>query len=74
MKSAADPFAKFRGGLPSRGTLRHGGSGGISCWVDPNLRITGIYCELVTEEDEFGMPWSWAPHRFEDIITGAVLD
>jgi len=70
----ADPLAKYRGGLPSRGTLRHGGSGGISSWVDPDLGISGAYYELVTEEDEFGMPRSWAPHRFEDVITGAVLD
>ena len=70
----ADPFLKFRGGSPSRGTLRHGGSGGITSWVDRDLGITGVYYELVTEEDDSGIPTSWAPGRFEDVITGAVLD
>jgi CubicO group peptidase (beta-lactamase class C family) len=70
----AGAFAKFRGGFASRGTLRHGGSGGISSWIDPDLRITGVYYEIVTENDAFGWPWSWVAHRFEDVITSAVTD
>jgi CubicO group peptidase (beta-lactamase class C family) len=70
----ADALPYFRGGTPSRGTLRHGGSGGIASWIDPDLGITGVYFELVTEEDEAGMPLSWAVDRFEDIVTSAVVD
>lgn len=72
--ATADPVAHFRGGTPSRGTLRHGGSGGIASWVDRELGIIGVYFELVTEEDELGGPVSWAVDRFEDVVTSAVID
>ena len=72
--ATADPLAHYRGGTPSRGTLRHGGSGGVTSWVDPKLGITGVYFEILTEEDEFGGPVSWAIDRFEDVVTSAVLD
>ena len=69
----ADPFIRYRGGTPSRGTLRHGGSGGIMSWVDLALGITGVYYELLTEEDANGGAVSWAHHRFEDVITSSVI-
>lgn len=42
-------------------------------WVDQELGITGVYYELLTEEDANGGPVSWAHHRFEDVITSAVV-
>ena len=70
----ADPIAYFRGGTASRGSLRHAGAGGIGCWVDPTLAITGVYYELVTEEDKFGFAKSSAFDLFEDVVTAAVVD
>ena len=70
----SDALPHFRGGTPSRGSLRHGGSGGITSWIDPELGITGVYYELVTEEDETGMPLSWAVDRFEDVVTSSVVE
>ena len=69
----ADALPHFRGGTASRGSLRHGGSGGIASWIDPDLGITGVYFELITEQDEAGIPTSWAVDRFEDIVTSAVV-
>ena len=69
----ADPLSRYRGGTPSRGTLRHGGSGGIMSWVDQELGITGVYYELLTEEDAKGGAVSWAHHRIEDVITSSVI-
>jgi CubicO group peptidase (beta-lactamase class C family) len=67
------PVMHWRGGTPSRGTLRHAGAGGIGSWIDPTLGISAVYHELITEETD-GAPESWAIDRFEDIVTAAVLD
>jgi CubicO group peptidase (beta-lactamase class C family) len=71
---AATPIAGWRGGTPTRGSLRHGGAGGIASWVDLALGITAVYHEVLTEEPDDGRPPSWATNRFEDIITAAVVD
>jgi CubicO group peptidase (beta-lactamase class C family) len=71
---SSTPWARFSGGLLSPGTARHGGAGGIHQWIDPALGIVGAYIEIVTEFDWETGPQSWAAHRFEDVITAAVLD
>ena len=68
-----EAWAKFGGGLsprelPSRwrwwrrrlGRSRVGGR----CRVH----------RVVTEDSDDGMPWSWAGHRFQDVVNAAVLD
>ena len=70
----AAPIAGWRGGTTSRGSLRHGGAGGIASWVDPGLGISAVYHELVTDGGGDGRPMSWAIGRFEDVITSAVVD
>ena len=70
----AAPIAGWRGGTTSRGSLRHGGSGGIGSWVDPALGISAVYHELVTDGGGDGRPMSWAMGRFEDVVTAAVVD
>lgn len=70
----ADPVAGFRGGTTARGTLRHGGSGGIGSWVDPVLGVSAVYHELVTVGYDEGHAPSWAFNRFEDVVTAAVVD
>jgi serine-type D-Ala-D-Ala carboxypeptidase len=70
----ASPIAGWKGGTASRGTLRHGGSGGIASWVDPALGISAVYHELLTEQGGDGRPPSWAVDRFEDVVTAAVID
>lgn len=69
----AGPIAGWRGGTASRGSLRHGGAGGIASWMDPALGISAVYHELVTDQGGDGRPPSWAADRFEDIITAAVV-
>ena len=70
----ADPSPRFRGGTTARGALRHGGAGGISSWIDRSLGITGVYYEVLTDEDASRGPVSWAAERFEDVITAAARD
>jgi beta-lactamase class C len=69
-----EAWAKFGGGLSSPASFRHGGAGGIDGWVDPESGVVAVYFELVTEDSDDGMPWSWASHRFQDVVNAAVLD
>lgn len=68
------PLTRYRGGTSPRGTLRHGGSGGIFGWVDRASGVSAVYFELLTEQSADGLPISWAAERFEDIITSAIVD
>lgn len=71
--SGYQPWTNFGGATSGPHKIRHGGAGGINCWIDPDFAIVGAYFEVLTEVDEFGAPTSWAAHRFEDVITAAVL-
>ncbi|MCB1006145.1 MAG: beta-lactamase family protein [Acidimicrobiales bacterium] len=67
------PWLRFGGATVAVGSLRHGGAGGIDVWIDPSTGVVGVYFEVVTEwSDEVG-PVSWAAHRFEDVVTAAVV-
>ena len=69
-----EAWAKFGGGLSNPATFRHGGAGGIDGWVDPTTGVVAVYIEIVTEDTDDGMPWSWASHRFQDVVNAAVVD
>lgn len=64
----------FGGGLVPPGTATHAGSGGISHWIDFDNEIVGVYYEIITEMSEMLEPIGSAGHRFQDVITAAVLD
>lgn len=64
----------FGGGLVPEGTATHAGSGGIGHWIDFENEIVGVFYEILTEMSEMLEPVSSAGHRFQDVITAAVLD
>jgi predicted ATPase len=64
----------FRFDLVPPGTVTHAGAGGISHWIDFEHEIVGVYYEGVTEMSEMLEPISSAGHRFQDVITSAVVD
>jgi CubicO group peptidase (beta-lactamase class C family) len=68
-----EAWAKYGGGLSSPTSFRHGGAGGIDGWVDPESGVVAVYIEIVTEENDDGMPWSWAAHRFQDVVNASVI-
>lgn len=67
------PFPYFRGGLLPIGSVLHPGAGGISYWVDFEHEIVGVFFEAIAEIDEFLVPVSGIGHRFQDVITAAVV-
>ena len=67
-----EAWTKFGGGLSSPMSFRHGGSGGIDGWADPETGVIAVYFEIVIEATPDGMPWSWAAHRFQDVVNAAV--
>ncbi len=69
-----EAWTKFGGGLSSPLSFRHGGAGGIDGWADPETGVIAVYIEVVTEATPEGMPWSWAAHRFQDVVNAAVLE
>ena len=58
----------------TRGTARHSGAGGIDHWFDFHNDIVGVCFELVTEVSPMLEPISAIGHRFQDVITAAVVD
>jgi CubicO group peptidase (beta-lactamase class C family) len=66
-------FAYFAGGLVPLGSALHPGAGGISYWIDFANEVVGVFFEVITEVDEFLVPISGIGHRFQDVITGAVV-
>jgi serine-type D-Ala-D-Ala carboxypeptidase len=68
-----EAWPRFGGGTSNPASFRHGGSGGIDGWVDPDSGVVAVYIEVVTENRD-GLPWSWAGHRFQDVVNAAVLD
>jgi CubicO group peptidase (beta-lactamase class C family) len=64
----------FGGGLVPPGSVTHAGAGGISHWIDFDNEIVGVYYEILTQMSDRLEPISSASHRFQDVITAAVLD
>ncbi|MFV2038908.1 MAG: serine hydrolase domain-containing protein [Acidimicrobiales bacterium] len=64
----------FGGGLVPPGSVTHTGAGGIDHWIDFDNEIVGAYFEIVTEMSDMMEPISSAGHRFQDVITSAVID
>lgn len=68
------PFPYFRGGLLPLGSVLHPGAGGISYWVDFEHEIVGVYFEVLTRTSLLNEPLSGIGHRFQDVITAAVVE
>lgn len=64
----------FGGGLVPRGTARHSGAGGIDHWFDFDNQIAAACFELVGELSPMLEPISAIGHRFQDVVTAAVVD
>ncbi len=64
----------FGGGIVPVGTARHAGAGGIDHWFDFENQIAAACFELVTEISPMLEPISAVGHRFQDVITAAVID
>lgn len=63
----------YGGGLVPMGTASHPGAGGISVWIDPTHGIVGVWFEVITEMSADLEPVSGICHRFQDVVTGAVV-
>ena len=72
--SGTEPWLRYMGGTVAPGSPHHGGAGGIAAWIDPATGIVACYFEILTENSRERGPVSWATHRFEDVVTAAVLD
>jgi serine-type D-Ala-D-Ala carboxypeptidase len=68
-----EAWPRFGGGTSSPRSFRHGGAGGIDGWIDPDSGIVAVYIEILTEDDDGGLPLSWAAHRFQDVVNAAVV-
>ena len=68
------PFPYFRGGLLPIGSVLHPGAGGSNYWIDFEHDLVGVWFEVLTETDLLNEPISGAGHRFQDIVTAAVLE
>lgn len=64
----------FAGGLVPFGSASHPGAGGISFWIDFEHGIVGVWFEVLTSMSEDMEPLSGISHRFQDVITGAVVE
>lgn len=63
----------FGGGLVPNGAVTHPGAGGVNFWIDIPNEIVGVWFEVLTEMSELNEPISGLSHRFQDVITGAVV-
>ena len=72
--SGTVPWLRYMGATIAPGSPHHGGMGGIDVWIDPDTGVVGAYFEVLTENSSEVGPVSWVAHRFEDVITAAVLD
>lgn len=68
------PFPYFRGGLLPPGSVLHPGAGGTNYWIDFEHGLVGVWFEVLTETDVLNEPISGAGHRFQDVITAAVVE
>ncbi|MCU1352061.1 MAG: hypothetical protein JWM05_1270 [Acidimicrobiales bacterium] len=63
----------FGGGLVPYGSVTHPGAGGVDFWIDFDNEIVGVFFEVITEISQDLEPISGLNHRFQDVITGAVV-
>ena len=61
------------GGLVPFGAVSHPGAGGINFWIDPTHGIVGVWFEVLTAMSPDNEPISGVGHRFQDVVTGAVV-
>ncbi len=66
-------WAWFGGGLVPFGTATHPGAGGINFWIDLTQGMVGVWFEVITEMSPDLEPISGVGHRFQDVITAAVV-
>jgi len=64
----------FGGGLVPMGSVTHPGAGGVNYWIDLEHQIVGVFFEILTEMSDMLEPISGLSHRFQDVITGAVVE
>jgi len=67
-------WPRFGGGRIPPGCATHAGSGGSCHIIDFGNEIVAAYYEIITEISEKLEPISSAGHRFQDVITSAVID
>ena len=67
-------FPYFCGALLPNGSVLHPGAGGINYWIDFEHEIVGVYFEVLTRMSEFNEPISGIGHRFQDVVTAAVVE
>lgn len=63
----------FGGGLVPLGSVTHPGAGGINYWIDIEHEIVGVFFEVLSEMSPDFEPISGLSHRFQDVITAAVI-
>ena len=69
------PFAYFGGGLLPVGSVLHPGAGGSNYWIDFEHGIVGVCFEVITKLSPYlNEPISGIGHRFQDVITAAVVE
>lgn len=64
----------FGGGLVPMGSVTHPGAGGVNYWIDLEHELVGVFFEILTEMSDMLEPISGLSHRFQDVITGAVVE
>jgi CubicO group peptidase (beta-lactamase class C family) len=69
-----EAWPRYGGGTSRPSVVRHGGSGGIDGWFDPESGVAATYFEVATQVSPEGAIESWAAHRFQDVVNSAVLD
>ncbi len=70
----ADTRWKYiNGSLPPIGTFGHGGSGGVSFWVDPANEIVGVYLSVLMDQTK-SMDPIYCFDLFQNAVTAAVAD
>jgi CubicO group peptidase (beta-lactamase class C family) len=60
----------FEGSLQPLGTFGHMGAGAVSCWIDRDDDLVGVYFEVVTRLTADSMIWDF--DLFQNAITAAV--
>lgn len=67
-----EAWPRYGGGTSRPSVVRHGGSGGIDGWFDPESGVAATYFEVATQVSPDGAIESWAAHRFQDVVNAAV--
>jgi CubicO group peptidase (beta-lactamase class C family) len=72
--TGSEAWPRYGGGTSRPSVFRHGGSGGIDGWVDPETGVAATYFEVATQVSPEGAIESWAAHRFQDVVNAAVIE